>query len=75
MLGLMPLGRLDTRSLSLPQRGLIRTNVVVGLAGVSHCLQGTRLRHPSIISPPWPVLSFTTMAAPMSSTVQSGGKR
>ena len=49
MLGLMPLGRLDIRSLSPPQRGQIRTNVVVGLAGVSR-YPGTHLRHPSIIS-------------------------
>jgi hypothetical protein len=39
-----------------PQRGQIRTNVVVGLAGVSHCLRGTHLRHPSIISQTPPLL-------------------
>ena len=43
MLGLMPLVRIDTRSLSPPQGGQIRTNVVVGLAGVSHfIIQGRR---------------------------------
>ena len=49
MLSLMPLVRIDTRSLSPPQGGQIRTNVVVGLAGVSR-YPGTHLRHPSIIS-------------------------